>query len=305
MRFLSFNELVPNGHVTVTEDNKLFAVELVMVVMEKTRDDAGWVIRNLPEELFPSVNFTVKATGGRGNGRTKLVTFEHAIELIMVLPGKTAKEYRQKFVDVIKRYLAGDQTLIGEIQANAASDAPVNKMAREACAAEPPQSTEDVCMKRKRDQLEYMQVEMEMKYTAIEKYRALCTGGVMDERAKVMFKDSLLNSTLICGGVPTCSSEDTTPISISQMGAKLGYHLSGEEYKKVGKIAGRLYREQHGAGPSKHTQLVNGQAIEVNTYFAKDGELVKKAFEEYTKDTSAPAGPQSHIDKCFSKKARV
>ncbi len=51
---------------------------------------------------------------GKGNGHTKLVSFENAIELIMVLPGKVAKKARAKFANIIRRYLAGDKSLTVE-----------------------------------------------------------------------------------------------------------------------------------------------------------------------------------------------
>lgn len=53
-----------------------------------------------------------------GGPKTKLVSFEHAIELVMVLPGKSAKSIRKKFADIITRYLDGDSSLCNEIQAN-------------------------------------------------------------------------------------------------------------------------------------------------------------------------------------------
>ena len=152
---------------------------------------------------------------------------------------------------------------------------------------------DDACIKRKHDEMEYIKTEMEMKFATIKQYQTLCVDTTMDERAKILFKDSLLNSTLIGGRITNGAGEDTTPISLSQMGVKLGYHLSTDEYKKVGKIMSKLYREAYDAPQSKHTQLVNGQAMEVNTYFAKDKELVKQALEQYTRESCAPDGPGS------------
>ena len=57
-------------------------------------------------------------TGGTGNSKTKLVSLEYAIELVMILPGKTAKSIRKKFADIITRYLDGDGLLCNEIKAN-------------------------------------------------------------------------------------------------------------------------------------------------------------------------------------------
>lgn len=118
MRVFKFDELVPRGHVTVTIDNLLFAVELVMVVNNKNRNDSNEVLRNIPDHVFSKNNYIIKKMPGKGNARCKLVTFETAIELIMVLPGKIAKEYRMKFVGIITRYLNGDTSMCMEIENN-------------------------------------------------------------------------------------------------------------------------------------------------------------------------------------------
>jgi hypothetical protein len=88
---LSFDELIPGNSVRVTGDNMVYAVDLTMVITGKNRNDAGQVLRRLPEENFSSNKMTERNTGGQGNGRTKLVTFDDALELIMVLPGNMAK----------------------------------------------------------------------------------------------------------------------------------------------------------------------------------------------------------------------
>ena len=43
----------------------------------------------------------------------------------MVLPGQVAKEVRVQFANIIKRYMAGDESLKDEIDANAQSSSPV------------------------------------------------------------------------------------------------------------------------------------------------------------------------------------
>ena len=48
----------------------------------------------------------------------------------MVLPGNVARETRKNFADILTRYIAGAPSLIGEIQANALSDAPIAQLAR-------------------------------------------------------------------------------------------------------------------------------------------------------------------------------
>jgi hypothetical protein len=130
-KFFSFAEVVKGRDASVPiTDDKLHAVKFVMVFSGKGRDDAGKVLRCLSEKVFSSANFSERKTGGAGNSRTKLVSFEHAIELIMVLPGKVAKETRKAFVSIIHRYLAGDKSLVKEIQSNAESSSPIAQLAR-------------------------------------------------------------------------------------------------------------------------------------------------------------------------------
>jgi len=100
------------------------------------------ILRRIPEDIFPSSKLVTKKTPGSGNAHTKLLSFDNAIELIMVLPGKIAKQIRTQFADIIRRYLAGDATLAEDIEANAAADEPIQNAARASIKSNP--------MKRKR-----------------------------------------------------------------------------------------------------------------------------------------------------------
>jgi hypothetical protein len=68
---------------------------------------------------------------GRGQQITTLLTFKGVLKLIMALPGVNAREMREKFVDVLRRYFAGDPSLVSELVENNASGAPINQFARE------------------------------------------------------------------------------------------------------------------------------------------------------------------------------
>ena len=118
---IPFAEVVPerDANVRVTHDSMIYAVDLVMVMTGLSRDDAGKTLRRLSEEIFSSGKLSEKNTGGSGNSRTKLVSFKNALELVMVLPGRVAKETRTKFASIIQRYMAGDRGLVDKINANA------------------------------------------------------------------------------------------------------------------------------------------------------------------------------------------
>ena len=69
---------------------------------------------------------------GRGQRDTPCMDFIGLQRLFAVLDGKIGEEYRKIAVASLTRILAGDLSLVREIQSNAASSAPINKMAREA-----------------------------------------------------------------------------------------------------------------------------------------------------------------------------
>jgi len=62
----------------------------------------------------------------------KLISFVDAIQLVGVLPGKVADDMRSDSAKLITRYLAGDKTLVRELNQNSQSTAPITKMAQEA-----------------------------------------------------------------------------------------------------------------------------------------------------------------------------
>ena len=81
---LNLDEIVAGGSVRVTNDGLLYAVDLVMIISDKNRDEAGMVLRRLPEEVFASIKAIERRTPGKGNAKTKLISFTDAIELISI-----------------------------------------------------------------------------------------------------------------------------------------------------------------------------------------------------------------------------
>ena len=137
--------------VRVTEDGLLWATDLTMVVTGKSRDDAGKALRRLTNEIFNTDNLTYTHLAENGGQKTTLVSFDHAMELVMVLPGKMAKQFRVDACEILKRFFAGDQSLHDDIDKNALSDAPINVMAREALHSDSDIERVSAGMKRYRD----------------------------------------------------------------------------------------------------------------------------------------------------------
>ena len=136
MSNISFEEIIPGKTVLVTADGYIDAIQLVVAFSCVTPRYASSVLSRLPENVFSSSNFIArKIKSGSGNAKTKLVSIKNAINLIMVLPGTEAKEYRQKFASIIQRYIAGDGTMVDELAHNAMATDPVSLLARESLPA--------------------------------------------------------------------------------------------------------------------------------------------------------------------------
>ena len=67
---ISFAEIVQgrDASVRVTVDGMIYAVDLVMVMTGLNRNDAGQVLRRLPDEVFPSGNLPERNLPGKGRG---------------------------------------------------------------------------------------------------------------------------------------------------------------------------------------------------------------------------------------------
>ena len=122
------------------------------------RNHASKTLRSIPDDVFLGEKFSLKKVDGNRGKETKTVSFNNALELVMVLPGRVAKETRTQFADIIKRYLAGDHSLITEIEANAQSSSPITQMARESMNVV---TEEELTRKRRREDIELQKMQAE------------------------------------------------------------------------------------------------------------------------------------------------
>jgi hypothetical protein len=229
---------------------------------------------------------------------TKLLTFQDAIEFVMVLPGQTAMAVRQQFARIIRQYMAGERSLIAEINANAESNAPLAQLAR--AAAEPSDET-TVGFKRRREELELSKLEEEVKAMAQTRITALRgeleqlsdpQASKLDERTRLMLKDTFMNLLMPSSGkhlaqlTDGSSAASNAPISISGVATALGYKLTTNESKRIGIDIRKRYQRLHGKPPPKHDQLCDGRVTLVNSYTEQDRPLVTEALHAYFAPTA-------------------
>lgn len=90
---------------------------------------------------------------GKGQKETPCMTLRGLQRLMMILGGKIAAEFREIVEGTFTRVMAGDQSLIEVINANAASQEPLQQAYRQALAQEPVVPVlDEYCLKRKREQ---------------------------------------------------------------------------------------------------------------------------------------------------------
>ena len=302
---LSLEEILPGGSVRFTDDGMLYAVDLVMVISGKSRDDAGKDLRNLPEETFSTEKISERRTPGKGNSRTKLISFNDALELIMVLPGKMARETRTKFADLIKRYLAGDSTLVSELAENAGSTHPIHGLARQSLAQGAVQDDETRKRRRIMEELNIQKQTIEVeasraqsKLMLMQTYQSLCPGQVMDDAARVMFKDQFLNMAMgdygqrkrLTSSASTAEGSqagdhvyENKPITVSTVASEMGLVLKSADAQRIGVSLKKMYFTRYQREPTKHEQMVGGAMRNVNSYAERDKDMMKEAITNHFK----------------------
>jgi hypothetical protein len=213
----------------------------------------------------------------------------------MVLPGKIAKETRTQFTDILKRYMAGDQSLVSEIHANASSASPIAQMARESLGMTQGEDPVAVGFKRRREELELLKLEEEIKGLTQNRVMTLQdkleqirdpVSNRLDERTRLMFQDAYMNMLInsqssAASPNATIANGSNAPISIGSVAAELGYKPTTNDAKRIGVDIKKRYLRLHNKPPPKHDQLCEGRVTQVNSYTEQDKPLLIKALHDY------------------------
>lgn len=291
------------------------------------------MIRNLPEAINEELRpfSRMHKFKGRGQQDTVVLNYTGLLKLVMALPGNNAKIMRTKFAEILKRYFAGDSSLIAEIEHNEASSGAVHEAAREALHDAPVMELDNGSgavdrPKRKRDteemleedpgerkirlrkmemEIEQMHIDMQAKkkesdvkyQTAclenLERvqrlYTNLCTGGIIDDRARVMFKDDFLNlrkttdvSSASNDSNQRLITDSSKPkeLTISDLALKMQIRLAHGQLTQAGRIMARLYREKYNEDPQQVERYVDGAARMVKRYTTDHQDLMEQAIKE-------------------------
>jgi len=184
--------------------------------------------------------------------------------------------------------------MMAELEANAQSTSPLAQLARD----EPTGLEIQETRKRKLEDLDYdervEQLEMrkadrlkqtklfemsleskriEMHNARLKAYEYLCPDQKLDDRARLIFKDSLLNmpSLLLITNVEDTSNK---PITLSTVAADMGMRLTTTQLQKAGHMMKKRFVGKYNQGPEKHEQFVDGAVRKVNSYTERDKDMM-------------------------------
>ena len=234
----------------------------------------------------------------RGGHKTKLLSFQDAVEFIMILPGSFAKGVRKQFADIITRYAAGDKSLHKEIDANAESSSPIAEMARAAAGIE----KEDADTRRKRmtrEDLELVRMEEEIQQmrssTQDKRIKNMENAlGLLsrirpdwqqtDTRFRLQTEDMIKNIIAVPSGSKALTNGEPgrpASLSISQLAQELKLKpLKHGDNCRIGALAAKRYRGIHNNDPPKHRQWVDGAERTVSSYTEEDREMLMEVLRD-------------------------
>ena len=252
---------------------------------------------------------------GSGQRDTPCMTVRGLQRLLMILGGKVGAEYRALVESTFSRVVAGDQSLIEVINANAASDAPVQQAYRAALAQEPAAPVlDELCgVKRRERQEQELDMELEERRIRIEETRlrlakAKCeqvlfavetiesikSKSMVDERTKLQLEDHIKNLILTpqpsravamitdAYQQPQPPPNETAALNVSIVATELGYRkCSDGDLIKMGRALAAKYRETYKRGPPQHKQYIKGNYIPVNSYMERDRPMMEQVIRQH------------------------
>jgi hypothetical protein len=149
----------PNQTLRIAPNGFLAVVDVAMFITSKTLNVAGEVVRRLfeahPELQAKCLSFKFS---GRGQQPIATADIDVILQIIMLLPGVAASSKRQQAGVLIRRYVAGDEALHGEIDANRAAQEAIQRIPEE--QRTPAQQFAAACAERTRMERPRLRLEV-------------------------------------------------------------------------------------------------------------------------------------------------
>lgn len=244
-------------------------------------------------------NLIIPGSQGRPTPCANILGLQRILSL---LPGDIARKYRDEVQKIFNQVLTGDKSLITVIEENAKTSHPIQELVRDATKRKHgelavQEDPEDRKRRYKLMDAEIGKIEAETRkmneetkkmaeetltlrrenIVALQKeYTGMCVGEKIDDRARLLFKDNMMN----CVGISTTDDPNATPMTISTYAAELGIRITGEQAKEAGVIMAKRYKDKYNIKPSKHGQLCDGAVRNVNSYTRTDADMLLECIRD-------------------------
>ncbi|BCU09075.1 hypothetical protein [Sicyoidochytrium minutum DNA virus] len=224
---------------------------------------------------------------------THVAVFRDLIQIIQILPGKTAGSFRAKAANYLCRLLAGDESLIPEIMRTKEN---TPEVVREVIMQDVPtfdrtpaekrfrEETMDLIIKERRHALEERKAALEQKNLEFQIKRMAYIEdrlGGLDDTDKIYFKDLIVKcNDPGYAAIQNSSDERGEEISIALVAQELGIHPR-EKSPQIGKVLASMWRARYpGQSPPKRRTKYLGRVYNENAYYDRDRDLVEKAIRQ-------------------------
>jgi hypothetical protein len=282
---LSFAKIVQgrDSSVRVTDDGLMDVVDTIMAVTGKDCNHSNHCFRELKPSLFDNQKVVMR-------NQRRYVTLKDAITLIMVLPGKIAKEIRSQFADIIEDYIKTNTTPVFD-------------------------DSGLLGFKHRREELELVKLEQDIQDKRIknmENSLGLLTRirpdwQQADVRFRLQTEDMIKNIITVPLGSKHLLTKDGEParatpasLSISQLVQEMKIRaLKHGDSCRVGALAAKRYREAHDEDPPKHPQWVDGVERKVNSYTEADRGMLVGVLHELGLAPGSSSASSVASDDCY------
>ena len=272
------------GQIRKTSEDppRVSVYDLIRCITGLANPHNAWAAlqNNHPEVLHRLEN---RQFPGSGQRETPVVDARGAVEIIMLLPGRAAAEFRKEAAGVIVRFLGGDLSLVEEVAANHLAQAtlPDSHPARLFG-----QTVESEAAKRLREELVVVELECRLKRARVESAGAAIEAGfgVMrtlgiepNERDRLMARDVLSTAMFCASDSPPPSDRE---ICIKQVLLEKGLRQPGLD-ARVGKVAKKLLLDDQPDYEFVKKDIVcNGQVLQANVWKESQRGYVDRALAQ-------------------------
>jgi len=242
-------------------------------VLQALREAHPEAVQDLDSYKFP----------GKGQQETLVGDAREIVEVVLLLPGKAAADFRKESAKILVRFLGGDLSLVEELAQIHLSQGDLSDKSPGAFFRDAAESDR---VKRAREEFQFVDVQGRIKRARVEGVRdvvvttwaALAAIGLSpDDRDRARAGDMIRTAAF-----DAAITDDDPEICIRGVLSAAGHRGPGLDCK-VGKLAKKLYMKAHPDFVFPKKQIyANGQLVEANIWKASQRKYVDTAIVELT-----------------------